>query len=118
MSFDKEPVSIQNFDGLIDLGSSKRLLAMRNKVQVEAPQPIRRAKVLKELTQLEHARELIEQKIKAIKASYPDGKRHKLFALRYASEKRLKMMSIGELFILLQLDSAAFKPVLAFAYCE
>jgi len=117
MSDGQRRVSVQSFDGIVQLGKSKRLSAMRSDLPAKVSKPIT-VKAEKKLTELEHARLLIEQKIQAIKASYPKGKCHKLFVLRYTSEEKLQQMNIGEVLGLLHLERDKFKRVLDFAYCE
>ncbi len=112
---DKVAVSAKDFSGVVNLGKSKRLAGIRASTQkVEQRKEIKKIG----LTVLEQARELIDQSIKAIKNSYPEGKKNSLFSLRYVSEKKLSEMTVGEVFKLLKLEDKKFKKVLSDDYKE
>jgi len=115
----KTAVVAQSFSGVVSLGKSKRLSEMRAKLQrddkkEEVTYKQRVAKT--ELSELDTARNYLEQAITEVKSSYPEGKRNSLFALRYASEREIERMTIEEVFKLLKLDCKNFKDVLNMPY--
>ena len=112
---DKVAATAKDFSGVVNLGKSKRLAGIRASTQkVEQRKDVNKIG----LTLLEQARELIDQSIKSVKSSYPEGKRNNLFALRYVSEKKLSEMTVGEVFKLLKLEDKKFKKVLNDDYKE
>jgi len=107
----KATVAVHNFAGMVDLSKSKRLSSMRKVVQDVEPRVIKYKKKKTELSLLEQARELIEQTISEIKSTYPEGKRNSLFSLRYTNEKKMSVMTVGEVFKLLKLNDSDFSDV-------
>jgi len=107
----KVTVAAQNFPGMVDLSKSKRLSSMRERVQVVEPRVAKYKKNKIELSLLEQAQALIEQTISEIKSTYPEGKKNSLFSLRYANEKKMSVMTVGEVFKLLKLNDSDFSDV-------
>ncbi|MBE0468736.1 MAG: hypothetical protein IBX55_04410 [Methyloprofundus sp.] len=104
---DKSRASIQEVGLVIGLAKSKRLATMRqgieSKVYVEQIKPKIKLNLNKNATAIQQARELITLKIAEIKATYPQGRQNKLFALRYGAEDKLSQLSLQQLFALLKI---------------
>jgi len=114
----KSTVAVQNFSGMVSLSKSKRLSSMRDTVKAVDPQAIIYKRNKGKLSLLEQARVLIEQTISEIKSTYPEGKKNSLFALRYATEKKMAEMTLGEVFKLLKLKSNEFSKIREYRYKE
>ncbi|MDF1582093.1 MAG: hypothetical protein RQ733_13680 [Methyloprofundus sp.] len=104
---DKSRASIKEVGLVIGLAKSKRLAAMRqtigSKVYVEPIKLKIKPNLNKNETAIQQARELINLKIAEIKATYPQGRQNKLFALRYGPEDKLSQLSLQQLFALLKI---------------
>ena len=109
---DKENFAISESSFLVPLGKSKKLAALRKQSQVLQAiekNPVQTDEVLssgqnKEVNVLlKEAREQIDAKIAELMASYPPGKKNKLFALRYGSPESIKQMAMKTIFIRLGL---------------
>jgi hypothetical protein len=104
---DKESVAISESSSLVPLAKNKKLATLRKQSQVqqtieknsvqrdEIPSsvPNKEANAL-----LKAAREQIDAKIAAVMASYPPGKKNKLFTLRYGSPESIKQMAMKTIF--------------------
>jgi len=112
---EKSRVNIQEASLVVGLGKSKRLAAMRqaieSKVNVEPLKTKVKLSAHKNETAIQQARELITQKIAEIKATYPQGRQNKLFALRYGSEDKLNELSLKQLFSLLKMTEYLAKDI-------
>lgn len=108
-SFDDDGVSLAASERslLVPLAKSKKLAAIRGRLQV--PQMLDKSPVQTDETSslglkkevnglLKEARELIDAKIDEILASYPTGKKNKMFALRYGTPETIKQMKIKAIF--------------------
>jgi len=112
---EKSRVNIQETGLVVGLGKSKRLAAMRqsieSKVNVEPLKTKVKLSAHKNETAIQQARALITQKIAEIKATYPQGRQNKLFALRYGSEDKLNQLSLKQLFSLLKMTEYLAKDI-------
>jgi hypothetical protein len=104
---DEKSVTISKNRLLVPLGKSKKLAALRQQseaLQTIEKKPAQRDEILssglnKEVNGLiKAAQEDINAKIDAIMASYPPGKKNKLFALRYGSPESIKQMAMKTIF--------------------
>jgi len=103
---DQQKVTVRTNETLVGLGNSRRLTVMRQSIIKTARLDLsKNNKPILNGTErdIQLAQALIQKKIAAIKSNYPQGKREKFFALRYASEEKLKQMSLQELFSLLKI---------------
>jgi len=115
----KSTVAVQNFSGMVDLSKSKRLASMTGATKGTERQLVHKYKKNKtKLPLLEQAHLLIEQTISEIKSTYPEGKKNSLFALRYATEKKMAAMTLAEVFKLLKLNDSEFVKVREYRYKE
>ena len=107
ISHDKESAAISENTLLVPLAKSKKLAALRK--QSQALQTIEKNPVQsdeipssgqnKEVNGLiKAAQEDINAKIDAIMASYPPGKKNKMFTLRYDSPESIKQMAMKTIF--------------------
>jgi len=110
---DKSRVKIEAANLVVDLGKSKRLAAIRQSLSSaktsDNPVKKQQPKLDKKELAIKVARDLISQKIAEIKASYPQGRQNKLFALRYGSEDGLQKMTLKELFAVLKISEGLAK---------
>jgi len=113
MMSDKSRVKIEAANLVVDLGKSKRLAAIRQSLSSaktsDNPVKKQKPKLDKKELAIKVARDLISQKIAEIKASYPQGRQNKLFALRYGSEDGLQKMTLKELFAVLKISEGLAK---------
>ncbi len=103
----KQKITVKTNETLVSLGSSQRLVAMRQSLvattQFNATK--NNLPILNEAEQgIQYAQALIQQRISAIKSRYPQGKQGKFFALRYATEEKLRQMTLQDLFVLLNIQ--------------
>lgn len=100
-------VAISESSSLVPLAKSKKLAAIRERSQ--SPQtmekcPVQTDEMLssglnKEVSGLlKEAQERINAKINEIMATYPTGKKNKMFALRYGSPESIKQMKMKAIF--------------------
>ena len=119
---EKSRVNIQETGLVVGLGKSKRLAAMRqsieSKVNVEPLKTKVKPSAHKNETAIQQARALITQKIAEIKATYPQGRQNKLFALRYGSEDKLNQLSLKQLFTLLKVTEYLAKDISGVMFLE
>ena len=119
---EKSRVNIQETGLVVGLGKSKRLAAMRqsieSKVNVEPLKTKVKPSAHKNETAIQQARVLITQKIAEIKATYPQGRQNKLFALRYGSEDNLNQLSLKQLFTLLKMTEYLAKDISGVMFLE
>jgi len=119
---EKSRVNIQEAGLVVGLGKSKRLAAMRqaieSKVNVEPLKTKVKPNLNKNETAIQQARELITQKIADIKATYPQGRQNKLFALRYGAEAKLNQLSLKQLFSLLKVSENLAKDISEVIFLE
>jgi hypothetical protein len=110
-----DDVAVSESSLLVPLAKSKKLTAIRGRLQTlqtleKSPVQIDETHSLglnKEVNGLlKEARELINAKIDKIMASYPAGKKNKMFALRYGSPETIKQMKIKAIFARLAIVKA------------
>ena len=103
----EEGVAISESRLLVPLAKSNKLAAIRKQSQSLQPieknpaqsDEIRSSGLTKEVNGLlKEAREQINAKIDEIIASYPSGKKNKMFTLRYASPESIKQMNMKAIF--------------------
>ncbi len=103
----EESVANSGSSLLVPLAKSKKLAALRKQSQVQQTiekNPVQRDEILssglnKEVNELiKTAQEDINAKIDALMASYPPGKKNKLFTLRYGSPESIKQMAMKTIF--------------------
>jgi len=103
----KKSVAISENSLLVPLTKSKKLAAIRK--QSHSQQTIEKNPVQSDVTTssglnkevnglLKEAREQINAKIDEIMASYPPGKKNKMFTLRYGSLESIKQMAMKAIF--------------------
>jgi len=108
-------VSVAEHGVLVAPGQSKKLAAMRKKFQPEPPVETAPSKRLltgvkpEVADELDKARTLIDDRINQIMRSYPEGKKNKLFCLRFGSVDKVKTMSIKAAFKTLGIDDHSVK---------
>jgi len=104
---DEQSVAIAESSLLVPLAKSKKLSAIRNHshpLQTIEKNPIPSNEIAslglnKEVNGLlSVAREQINAKIDEIMASYPSGKKNKMFTLRYGSPEGIKQMNMKAIF--------------------
>ncbi len=116
----REKKSIQTA-GLVGLGNSKRLAAMRrSSMQADSVSKEALASVghRRKATDIEQARQMIRHVIAEIKAAYPKGRQQRFFALRYVPEEQLYQMSLQEVFTLLHIKQALPKHIMQVKFKE
>ena len=108
ISYDEEKIAISERCLLVPLTKSKKLAAIRKRSQSlhsieinpvhddEIPAPPGLNKEVYGL--LKEAREQINAKIIEILASYPSGKKNKMFTLRYGSPESIQQMTMEAIF--------------------
>ncbi len=120
----RQKVSVTEHNLLVAHGQSKKLADMRKKLQpaspVEVGQP--RDVIQKQLlsglkpeveSELNKARQLIDQRINEIMRSFPEGKKNRLFSFRFGSVDAVKTMNIKAAFKTLGIDDSLvnMKPI-------
>ena len=112
---EKQRVSAESTQSIIELGKSKRLAAMRQSVEMcidkETFQPKLKPSDNKQERQIQQARVVIAQSIAKIKETFPQGKQNKLFALRYGSEEKINQMTLKKLYKLLNISQLVAKEI-------
>jgi hypothetical protein len=107
ISHDEERVATSENRLLVPLAKSNKLAAIRKRsqsLQTINKNPVQSDEIPssglnKEVNGLlKEAREQINAKIVEILASYPSGKKNKMFTLRYGSPESIKQMSIKAIF--------------------
>ena len=107
ISHDEESVTISESSLLVPLAKSKKLAAIRKQsqsLQTIEKNPVQSDEIPssglnKEVNGLlKEAREQINAKIDEIMASYPPGKKNKMFTLRYGSPESIKQMTMKAIF--------------------
>ncbi|MFI3189277.1 hypothetical protein BCS42_14165 [Crenothrix sp. D3] len=99
-------VSVNEHRLLVDPNKSKKLAAMANKLPVDLSVKALPASVPKAVSglkseldiELQQARGLIDKRINEIMNSLPQGKREKLFSLRFGSVAAIKSLAITAAF--------------------
>ncbi|NOQ64075.1 MAG: hypothetical protein GQ582_06145 [Methyloprofundus sp.] len=118
----KQKVTVQATQGIVGLGKSKRLAAMRQSTQQKAEKLVVKDKqkfnINKKEAQVEQARVFIKQCMLEIKASYPQGMQNKLFALRYGNEEKINQMSLRQLFGLFNIQQSLAQELAEFKFKE
>ena len=109
----KPKAVVQHTEPLINLGKSKRLAAMRQSVAMRVEREVlpKNSGVNKKEDEIQQARLAISLRIAEIKATYPQGRQNKLFALRYGSEEKIKQMGLQQLFTLLKVNQRVAKEI-------
>jgi hypothetical protein len=106
-SHERESAAISESSILVPLAKSKKLAALRQQSQAQQTlekNPVQSAKtppsgLNKEVNGLlKAAQEQINAKINEIMASYPPGKKNKMFSLRYGSPESIKQMAMKAIF--------------------
>jgi hypothetical protein len=104
---DEKSIVISESSLLVPLGKSKKLTAIRK--QSQALQTIEKNPAQSDeisssglneevIGLLKEAQEQIDAKIKEIMASYPPGKKNRMFALRFGSPESIKQMNMKAIF--------------------
>jgi hypothetical protein len=98
-------VSIHEHRLLVDSSKSKKLAAMANKLPTVLPRPLK-AKILPDCqSELQQAQQLIDARIHDIMNSFPQGRRNKLFTIRFGSVAAIQALEIKAAFKRLGIDS-------------
>ena len=111
----------QSAGSIIGLGQSKRLAAMRQSIEGRNDKQESRPNKCganKKDSEIQQARDSIRQSITKIKASYPQGMKNKLFALRYGSDEKINQMSLQKLFALLGIKEKLSKELAGLEFQE
>ncbi|MDO9270942.1 MAG: hypothetical protein Q7T96_17700 [Methylobacter sp.] len=114
---DRPKVCITERSLLVAHGQSKKLADMRKRLQPELPvdvAPLPGKQLLTALkpevaTELIKASTLIDDRINEMMRSFPEGKRNRLFGLRFGSVDAVKAMSIKTAFKTLGIDDKLVK---------
>ncbi len=114
---DRLKVSVTELSLLVSPGQSKKLAAIRNMFQAETKTEalqLQEKPVLTRLkpevaSELSQAQKLIDARINEIMRSFPDGRKNKLFGIRYGSVTDVKAASIKSAFKLLAIDANQVK---------
>ncbi|RLA23087.1 MAG: hypothetical protein DRQ62_06915 [Gammaproteobacteria bacterium] len=112
---EKQRASIQSGGSIVGLGKSKRLaaIAMRQSIELRDNKQIAQPGIPgnKKARQIQEARAAIKAEIARIKATYPQGKQNKLFALRYGTEEKINQMSLQKILTLLNIKLVLAKEI-------
>ena len=101
---------VQSAEAIVSLGTSKRLMAMRQSATSGTNREVSQHKIInKKEGEIQQARTAIRQSISTIKASYPQAMKNKLFALRYGSDEEINQMTLKKLFTLLNINQVLAK---------
>ncbi len=103
---DRQKVSITERNLLVAHGQSKKLADMRKKLQPDFPveagalpgKQLSAGLKPEVATELNKARKLIDDRINEIMRRFPEGKKNRLFSLRFGSVDALKTMNIKAAF--------------------
>ncbi len=114
---DRQKVSITEHNLLVAHGQSKKLADMRKKLQSDFPveagalsgKQLSAGLKPEIATELSKARKLIDDRINEIMCSFPEGKKNRLFSLRFGSVDALKTMNIKAAFKTLGIDDNLVK---------
>ncbi|EGW22659.1 hypothetical protein [Methylobacter tundripaludum] len=114
---DRQKVSITERNLLVAHGQSKKLADMRKKLQPDFPveagalpgKQLSAGLKPEVATELNKARKLIDDRINEIMRSFPEGKKNRLFSLRFGSVDALKTMNIKAAFKTLGIDDNLVK---------
>lgn len=112
---DRLKVSVTERSMLVSPWQSKKLADIRKKLQAETealqlPQkPILTRLKPEVATELSQAQKLIDARINEIMRSFPDGRKNKLFGIRYGSVASVKAASIKSAFKHLAIDATQVK---------
>lgn len=107
ISQDEENVAISENSLLVPLAKSKKLASIRKRsqpLQTIEKNPVQSDEIQASVLNTEvtglliAAREQINVKIDEIVASYPAGKKNKMFTLRYGSAENIKQMNMKAMF--------------------
>ncbi len=113
----RQRVSVTERSLLVVHGQSKKLADIRKRLQPDLPVevvPLPGKQLLNSLkpeiaTELNKARELINDRIDQIMRSFPEGKKNRLFGFRFGSVDTVKTMSIKTAFKTLGIDDNLVK---------
>lgn len=106
----KPKICVTEHRVLVAPGQSKKLAAIRQKQQAEAPVAAQPAEPLPSglNPELVKARKLIDERLKQMLSAYPEGKQNRLFKIRFGcSIEQLKAGNIKTAFKKLELDEQA-----------
>ncbi|MGZ8173305.1 MULTISPECIES: hypothetical protein [Methylobacter] len=114
---DRQKISITERNLLVAHGQSKKLADMRKKLQPDCPveagalpdKQLSAGLKPEVATELNKARKLIDDRINEIMRSFPEGKKNRLFSLRFGSVDALKTMTIKAAFKTLGIDDNLVK---------
>ena len=100
INHDEKSVTISESSLLVPLAKSKKLAALRKQSQSQqTSEEIPTLSLNKEANGLlKAAQKQINAKIDGLMASYPPGKKNKMFTLRYGSPESIKQMAMKALF--------------------
>ncbi|TAL42546.1 MAG: hypothetical protein EPN89_17435 [Methylovulum sp.] len=109
---ERQKVQLNECSLLVSVGKSKKLAAMRSKIQTAAAapvvQPANRAMnsdlSREAAAELKIAQRLIDETCAEIMSRFPQGKQRSLFNIRFGSEDALKAMGIQTAFKTLGID--------------
>jgi hypothetical protein len=98
-------VSIHEHRLLVDFSKSKKLAAMANKSPAVLPRSSK-TKIMSDCpSELQQAQQLIDAQIHDIMNSFPQGRRNKLFSLRFGSIAAIQALEIKAAFKRLGIDT-------------
>jgi len=113
---DRQKVQLNECSLLVPAGKSKKLAAMRSKVQATAAPVVQPTTpvIITELSreaaaELKIAQRLIDETCAGIMSRFPQGKQRRLFNIRFGSEGALKTMTIQAAFKTLGIDQQRVK---------
>lgn len=114
---DRQKVSVTERNLLVAHGQSKKLADMRKKLQPDCPveagalpgKQLSAGLKPEVATELNKARKLIDDRINEIMRNFPEGKKNRLFSLRFGSVDALKTMNIKAAFKTLGIDDNLVK---------
>ena len=123
---DKKSMALPESSLLVPLTNSKKLTAIRKQsqaLQTIEKKPVRSHQIrfsgqYKEAGELlTEAQEQINAKINELMASYPQGRKNKMFAIKYGSPESIKQMTIKAIFTrLAMLKPPKFVPIESLDY--
>ncbi len=119
MTQEKQRPEVKTMQGLVRLGQSKRLAAMRDAQEQQLNKTLaqrQKSRNNDEKNQLQQARYVVTQTIAKLKATYPQGMQNRLFALRYGSEEKINQMPLKKVFKLLGIKKALAKELTEVKY--
>jgi len=108
---ERQKVQLNECSLLVPVGKSKKLAAMRSKVQAIAAPVVQPANLnisadlsRESAAELKIAQRLIDETCAGIMSRFPQGKQRRLFNIRFGSEDALKTMTIQTAFKTLGID--------------